>query len=70
MGCLSYALQPNPGTCPDWPDWALNLRRFALQDDAQLTEPHQSGQKYVLNEMSLNRNMHTVRSCIDGLRKM
>ena len=31
----------NPGMCPNW---ELNQRPFALWDDAQPTEPHQSGQ--------------------------
>ena len=30
----------NPGMCPDWES---NWRPFALQDDAQAAEPHQSG---------------------------
>ena len=35
----------NPGTCPDWES---NRQPFALLDDAQPTEPPQSGQHCVL----------------------
>ena len=33
----------NPGMCPDW---ELNWRPYALQDDTQPTEPHWSGQSF------------------------
>ena len=38
----------NPSMCPDW---ELNLLPFALRDDAQITEPQQSGpEKYFIME--------------------
>ena len=43
---LAGDLTPNPGMCPDW---ELNQRYFALQYNAQSTEPHRSGMRIVLN---------------------
>ena len=37
---LTRHLSHNPGMCPDW---ELNLQHVVLQDNAQSTEPHQSG---------------------------
>ena len=34
----------NPGMCPEWKS---NPQPFRLQDDAQSTEPHQSGRSRV-----------------------
>ena len=48
IGCFLDApaghLARNPGMCPDW---ASNQWPFALWDDAQPTEPHQSGQERI-----------------------
>ena len=46
IGCLLYMPPPpNPGMCPDQES---NQQPFALWDDAQPTQPHQSGLNYYL----------------------
>ena len=47
----------NPGMCPDWES---NWWPFALWDDAQPTEPHQSG----LNKCFLNISWHVHVICL------
>ena len=54
ISCLSFMPRRrwtcNPGMCPDWES---NQRPFALQDNAQPTEPHQPGLLYFWNHTSL-----------------
>ena len=53
--CPSWGLACNPGMCPDW---ELNQRPFTLWDNAQLTEPRQSGpitfECYVLKALQVH----------------
>ena len=42
---LNGDLAHSAGMCPDWES---NRQPFTLQDDAQSTEPHQSGLRHIL----------------------
>ena len=41
----------NPGMCPHWES---NQQPFTLRDDAQPTEPHQSGPLYLIFKVFIN----------------